>query len=336
MVLDLRARQARQVIEGLARKADIFVTNLRAGPLKQAGADSTRLRAANSRLIYGQITGYGPDDAMAGQRSYDHGAFWAYSGIASLFTHDDGEPPQPAGGMGDRASGLALAGALLAALYARERTGVGAYVHTSLVDTGFWLMASEVSDVLASGRVHRSPDRRLAPMPTMNCFRTADNRWLWIQVMLPERDWPYLLEALDAPWLDDDPRFHGGNPNRLKAARAALVETLDELFRQYPLGYWAQRLTCTGLAWAPVRSVEEAVEDAKSTSSGTFIPVTDRSGGVRMSVNSPARFDGMGIRPATRAPGIGQDTDHVLHEYCFTDEQISSFRSAGTFGADAT
>jgi formyl-CoA transferase len=238
--------------------------------------------------------------------------------------------------MGDRASGLALAGALLAALYARERTGVGAYVHTSLVDTGFWLMASEVSDVLASGRVHRSSDRRQAPMPTMNCFRTADNRWLWIQVMLPERDWPDLLEALDAPWLDDDPRFQGGSPGRLGAARAALVETLDELFRQYSLGHWAQRLTSMGLAWAPVRSVEEAVEDAKSVPGTTFIPVTGRSGGEKMTVNSPARFDGTVIRPATRAPDIGQDTEQVLREYGFTDEQISSFRSTGMFGVTAT
>ena len=229
VALDLSVPVGRGVARRLITAADVFVTNLRQKALTRLELDSTTLRAAAPQLVYAQVTGYGDADEE-NRRSYDHGAFWSYSGMAALFRDSAGTPPQPAGGMGDRASGSALAGAVCAALFARQRTGRGEHVSVSLLSTAMWLMASDAADALRTPAPARGNDRLSAPIPTVNCFRCADGRWLWLQSMLPERDWDALLTALDARWLDDDPRFSGGDGRLLAQGRAALTEALDEIF----------------------------------------------------------------------------------------------------------
>jgi crotonobetainyl-CoA:carnitine CoA-transferase CaiB-like acyl-CoA transferase len=333
IVLDLRVPAGRAAAGRLMAAADVLVTNLSPPALEALELDPARLRARYPRLIVAQVSGYDPGTPQAGERSYDHGAYWSYSGTASLFTGRDGQPPQPAGGFGDRAAGSMLAGAVAAALLARERTGAGSHVTTSLVSTGMWLMASDVGDVLATGRAQRSTDRRQAPVPTVNCFRTSDARWLWLQVMNPDRDWPRLVAALDAPWLDEDPRFRGGDYARLRANREALTELLDELFRARPLAEWAVRLAGHQVTWAPVRTLEEAVTDEALRSSPAVVRFDDEFGRPHVTVNSPVRFDGATPRPASRAPEAGENTLEVLASAGLSDRDVAELREAGALGS---
>jgi crotonobetainyl-CoA:carnitine CoA-transferase CaiB-like acyl-CoA transferase len=335
IVLDLRVPAGRTAAGRLIATADVLVTNLSPAALEALELDAPTLRARYPRLIVAQVSGYDPGTPQARERSYDHGAYWSYSGAASLFTGRDGQPPQPAGGFGDRAAGSMLAGAVAAALLARERTGTGSHVTTSLVSTGMWLMASDVGDVLATGRAQRSADRRQAPVPTVNCFRTSDARWLWLQVMDPDRDWPRLVAALDAPWLEEDPRFRGGDYARLRANREALTELLDELFRARPLAEWAVRLAGHQVTWAPVRTLEEAVTGEAAGSSPAVVRFDDEFGRQHVSVNSPVRFDGATPRPATRAPEAGENTLEVLASAGLSDRDVAELSEAGALGTTA-
>jgi crotonobetainyl-CoA:carnitine CoA-transferase CaiB-like acyl-CoA transferase len=219
-----------------------------------------------------------------------------------------------------------------AALLQRERTGVGSHVTTSLAGTGMWLMASDVSDVLATGRAHHASDRRQAAVPTVNCFRTSDARWLWLQVMDPGQDWQRLVAALDAPLLDEDPRFRGGELARLRANREALIELLDELFRARPLAEWADRLTRHQVVWAPVRTLEEAVSDSAALSSSAIVAFDDEFGTRHVTVNSPVLFDGATPRPATRAPEAGENTLEVLASAGLSDADVGELERAGALG----
>ena len=338
IVLDLRVPQGRAAADRLFAAADVVVANLSPRKLRTLAMDAATLRGRHPHLVVAQISGYDPGTPLAGERSYDHGAYWSYSGAAALFTGPDGQPPQPAGGFGDRAAGSVLAGAVAAALFARERTGVGSHVTTSLLSTGMWLMASDVSDVLVTGRAYRSSDRRQAAVPTVNCFRTLDARWLWLQVMEPERDWERLVAALDAAWLDEDPRFRGGDLARLRSNREALTELLDEIFRARSLPEWAARLTEHEIIWAPVRTLEEAVTDCVEHSSAAIVSFDDEFGRRHVSVNSPVLFDGVTPRRATRAPGAGENTLDVLASAGLTESEIVELKrtgALGTAGADA-
>jgi crotonobetainyl-CoA:carnitine CoA-transferase CaiB-like acyl-CoA transferase len=333
VTLDLHVPAGRALLDRLLADADVLVTNLSPSALTNLSLDGSTLRARWPRLIVAQVSGYDLATPQGDQRSYDHGGFWSYSGAASMFAGPDGQPPQPAGGFGDRAAGSILAGAVAAALFARQQTGTGSHVTTSLVNTGMWLMASDVSDILVSGRSHRSNDRGAASVPTVNCFRTADARWLWLQVMVPERDWQRLIAALDAPWLDEDPRFRGGAIAQLRTYRTALLELLDELFRTRTLAEWQSRLTEHGVTWAPVRTLEEAVTDPMTRSSSAFLEFDDEFGTGHVSVSTPCLFDGTIPRPATRAPEVGEDTRTVLASLGLTDAEIDDLRQAGALGS---
>ena len=333
VVLDLTVPAGRDTAGRLLAGADVLVTNLSPAALRRLELDADTLRSRYPRLIVAQVSGYDPGSERADERSYDHGAYWSYSGAASLFAAPGGQPPQPAGGFGDRAAGSVLAGAVAAALFERQRTGTGSHVSTSLLSTGMWLMASDVSDILAAGRADRSGDRRQAPVPTVNCFRTLDARWLWLQVMETELDWDRLVTALGAPWLDEDPRFHGGDLARLRANREALTELLDELFRARPLAEWASRLAAHRIIWAPVRTLEEAVSDCTEQSSPSIVTFDDEFGRRHVSVNSPVLFNGTTPRPPSRAPEAGEDTAGVLASAGLTEHDIAELRQAGVLGA---
>ena len=331
VALDLSTPSGRAVARRLIRTADVFVTNMRPTVLARIELDSATLRTADPRLIYAQVTGYGDADTED-RRSYDHGAFWSYSGMAALFRDSTGTPPQPAGGMGDRASGSALAGAVCAALFARQRTGRGDHVSVSLLSTAMWLMASDVADCLRDPATRRGTGRLTAPIPTVNCFRCADGRWLWLQSMLPEQDWDALLTALDARWLDDDPRFAGGDRRLLSQARVALIEALDEIFRQRPAAEWCRRLASAGLTAAEVRELSESVRDPVVLGSGAIREIR-HADGAYATVNSPCSFADAPLAEGQPAPAVGAHTEQVLAELGITRSELTELRELGAFGA---
>jgi crotonobetainyl-CoA:carnitine CoA-transferase CaiB-like acyl-CoA transferase len=246
-----------------------------------------------------------------------------------MFTTHDGEPPQPTGGLGDRAAGSIMAGAVCAALLGAQRTGAGAYITTSLVNTGLWLVASDLSDAVRSPGRLRSAGRLSAPIPTLNSFRTSDGRWLWLQVMLPAQEWPRLVAALDAPWLDEDPRFRGGDPDQLASARNIVVETLDEIFRRRPLAEWGQRLTAHGLAWAPVRTLAEVAADPELRRSSAFIEVVDRQGAKHLAINTPCTFDGRPAAIGTTSPTVGEHSGEILQQLGYDAAQVAHLEDLG-------
>jgi crotonobetainyl-CoA:carnitine CoA-transferase CaiB-like acyl-CoA transferase len=164
----------------------------------------------------------------------------------------------------------------------------------------------------------------------VNCFRTADARWLWLQVMRPETCWDRLTEALDAPWLNEDPRFRGGDSALLSRYREPLVELLDEVFRARTLAEWQQRLSANAITWAPVRTLEETVTDETVRASGAFLEFDDEHGVHHVTVNTPCAFDGVSARRATRAPGIGEHTDAVLAAAGFSAAEVQGLRPGGS------
>jgi crotonobetainyl-CoA:carnitine CoA-transferase CaiB-like acyl-CoA transferase len=336
IAVDLRHPEGAAVLQRLLQSAEVFATNLRPGSLRRLGLDVGTLRADFPRLVIAQVTGYGIDTSRADDRSYDHGAFWSYAGVGTMFAQRDGETPVAAGGFGDRAAGSMLAGAICAALYQVARTGVGSYVTTSLVHAGLWLAASDLSDELAAPGRTRPRLRHEAPIPTLNCFRTADGGWLWLQVMVPERDWTRLAAALEAPWLDEDPRFRGGASAKLAAVRDVLVDTFDEIFRRRSLAEWAVRLTAYDITWSPVRTLAEVAADPELRATSAFVNVADRSGGTHLSVNTPCTFHGGSTSVATTAPAVGEHSVEILRELGYVEAEITELHDLGLLGEPST
>src|SRR6201985_847916 len=136
VALDLKAASAQQVLERLAKWADVFIVNTPHSARKKLKLEYDDVAQWNPRLIYADVTGFGENGPASGLPGFDLTAYWARSGLLSM-TRDAGSPPTwPVAGSGDNATAVSIYAAIATALYRRERTGKGSYVTTSLLATG--------------------------------------------------------------------------------------------------------------------------------------------------------------------------------------------------------
>src|SRR6267154_6039429 len=141
VAVNLKAASAQQVLERLAKWADVFIVNTPHPARKKLKLEYEDVAQWNPRLIYGDLTGYGENGPDAELPGFDITAYWARSGLLSM-TRDAGAPPTwPVAGSGDNATAVGLYSAIVTALYRRERTGKGSYVTTSLLAAGVWSCA---------------------------------------------------------------------------------------------------------------------------------------------------------------------------------------------------
>ena len=328
IVLDLATDDGRRIADTLVAGADVFVTNLRAPALERVGLDYPALAARHPRLVYAHVTGYGTSGPDRDRPAYDIGAFWARAGIAAALTPPGGEPPYQRGALGDHVAGISTAGGIAAALLARERTGQGQLVSTSLLRAGVFVLGWDTNTTLRLGVPARPMTRTATPNPLISCYHDRDGRWFWLLGLQADRHWPDLVRAVDRPaWLTD-PRF------ATMAARwkhcAELVAELDAIFATRPLAEWSAILDRAGMWWAPVQNTTEVVEDPQAHAAGAFVDVPVAEGGTAKMVASPIDFSGTPWSPTTAAPEVGQHTEEILLELGYDWDAIVRLKEAGT------
>ncbi len=312
IVLDLGTDAGRDTAFELLSDADVFLTNVRPGALQRLGLDFESVAARNPRLVYGLITGYGETGPDAERAAYDVAAYWSRAGLAHLLTRPGDTPPFQRGGMGDHAAGMTLAAAVCAALLARERTGTGQLVSTSLYRQGIYTISFDLNTYLLTGQQIAIGQRESMGNPCMNNYTAADGRRFWIVGLEADRHWPPLCRAVDRPEWCDDPRF--GDAGSRAANAVQLVAELDKIFATRPLDEWAQIFAGEPeLFWSPVNKLEDVVADEQFHAAGGIVYVPDGEAGVTM-VATPADFHGTPWAPRSVAPELGQHTEEVLAE----------------------
>lgn len=312
VILDTASEPGKEALRRLAARADVFLTNVRPGGLARAGLDDAGLRAVNPRLVYASVTGYGLEGPDADRPGFDMAAFWSRSGMARLMTPKGQEPFPIRTAMGDHIASLATASAILAALYERERTGVGRLVETSLVRAATYAMGSDLAIQLAYGKVASNRSRHEAVNPIANFFATADQRWLCVLPRQTEKDWVAMCAALGADALAVDLRFAKASDRRKHGP--ALVDALDAVFSTMTLAEAGARLDAHDLVWAPVQTMAEAAADPQLAAAGCFADVPDGRGSTVRAPAGPARFPGADAGPQGPSPKPGEHTEAVLAE----------------------
>ncbi len=333
VALDLSQPAGRRVAEQLVAEADVFVTNIRPAALQKLGLDPDTLRSRHPRLVYAIITGYGLSGPEADRPAYDIAAFWARSGLAASLTPPGGDLPFQRGGMGDHSVGVTAAGAISAALYARERTGRGDLVSTSLLRQGAYTIGFDVNVALMWGLPIRIGTRDTAASPTLNNYTAGDGRRFWVVGLEGDRHWPPLARVAGHPeWIDDE-RFADGAARRRHSAE--LIAMLDRIFAGRPLAEWAEVFaTEADFFWAPVQSVEDLLGDAQFAAGGGLVEVPDETGTLTM-VATPADFAERPARPRFRAPRVGEHTVEVLRRLGYGPADIDAVVSEGASGPAA-
>ena len=333
LALDLSREEGRALFFELLETADVFVTNVRLGALRRLGIDPASLAERFPRLVQGVITGYGLDGPDRDRAAYDIAAFWARSGLADALSHPEQAPPFQRGGMGDHNAGLAAAGGISAALFARERTGRGRLVSTSLLREGLFTLSFDLAVGCRFGVGVQKADRRRMPNPAINAYQDSEGRWFWIVGLEGERHWPPLARAAGHPeWLEDE-RF--ATPAARAANAEALIGALDEIFRTRTRAEWGERFDAEEeLWWAPVQSAEEVLADEQAHAAGGFVEVPDGDGTTLLPATPVDFHESPGaarsLAPRGMAPEHpGAQTDELLAELGRDAAAIAKLRSDG-------
>ncbi|MCC7363605.1 MAG: CoA transferase [Dehalococcoidia bacterium] len=326
IVLDLETEQGRDLMCQLLDRTDVFVSNMRPRVLEKYGITYDACAVRNPRLIYCQVSGYGPETDDANRAAYDVGAFWSRAGVTASLVPPGVDLPLQRGGMGDHMTGANAAGAISAALYNREKTGKGQRVALSLFRIGAYMMGWDWNTALRFGTLAPPYDRYHAVNPLINLFKDRDGRWFHLLLLQADRHWPDLLRALERPELGTDPRF-ADIPSRL-ANSVELVNEMDAIFQKRTLAEWGPIFDRENVWWAPVNTVMEAVADPLAVQSGALVQVESPEGPVTQ-VATPADFYGTPAGPSGWAPELGQHTEEVLLELGYDWDRIIAFKEAG-------
>jgi len=327
IVLDITKPAGRDALAKLAETADVFLTNTRPASLRKYGLDEATLRAANPRLVYAVITGYGLEGPDAHLPGFDVTAFWARSGIGYMTAPKGAEPFMRTSGMGDHATSLATVSAILAALYERERTGVGRLVQTSLLATGAYLWSSDLAVQLKFGRVASIRARDNPINALSNHFKSADGHWFVHNPRGGHGGWQAFLKAAGREDLIADERFASGKARRAHARD--LAAELDAAFAALPMAEISRRLDEADLVWAPLQTPAEVAADPQIAAAGAFLEIDDGQGGTFRSPAAPARFPGADVDRRPPSPRLGEHTREVLTELGYGAEEIEAIVAQG-------
>ena len=326
LALDLKRPEAQKIVHDLVRAADVFITNYPPPTRRRLGIAYDQLSHLNERLVYASLTAYGEHGAEANKPGFDSTAWWARSGLMDQVRPDaQSLPARSIPGMGDHPTALALYGAIVTALFQRERTGKGAQVGSSLLANGAWAGACFIQAGLDGARFVPRPPRSEALNALSNHYRCRDDRWLLLAIGVAQdpRLWPVFAETVDRPDLAHDPRFTD-RPARFKNARA-LIALLDEIFLERDAEEWMRRLEAKGFVVAMMARPGDAVHDQQMRENGVIVPLN----GGGYTVSSPMWIAGVQKADAAPAPKVGEHSEAILREQGLTEERIAELRAQG-------
>jgi crotonobetainyl-CoA:carnitine CoA-transferase CaiB-like acyl-CoA transferase len=312
-------------MQRLLSQVDVFVTNLPRDEQRKAnGIDWETLHAINPRLIYALISGYGATGPDANRPGYDLIA-QGLSGLMSI-TGEPGTPPTrfplP---IADIVTGLYSVIAIEAALLARERTGQGQFLDLSLHASQVTWLTNVSGAYFATYQLPAKVGNAHPNIAPYGVFEAGDG-YLILAAGTPKL-WTALCQALDAQWMEQDPRF-ATNGDRV-INRSALTETLNGILAERERAHWLERLDRAGLPCAPILDVAQALVHRQLLHREMIVEQEHPTAGTIHSVGNPILFSDTPVSYRRPPPRLGEHTDEVLRWLGYEGDEIERLRNEG-------
>ncbi len=312
LVLDLKQREAQEILYKLVAVSDVFAHNFRKGVPERLGIGYDELKAHNEKLIYACASGYGPEGPDAAEPSFDLMG-QARSGLM-MAVGDPGSPPlQVMGGVSDQVGAMMLCHGIMAALVARERHGVGQRVDSSHLGAMAWMQGLNLSGKLMTGSSQQRLSREDTWNPLWNSYRCADDNWLCLAMIQADRYWTDLCKVIEREDMIADERF-ATLPVRAKNGRACVAE-MDAAFAKRTRAEWLERLKKGGdLIFTSVATVDELVTDVQMEANDYVVDFEHPTYGTIRQLGLPIRLSETPGELRLPAPQYGQHTEEILTE----------------------
>ncbi|MFB6415181.1 MULTISPECIES: CaiB/BaiF CoA transferase family protein [Bradyrhizobium] len=328
IALDLSKPDAQAVLYKLVEEADVFITNMPPPVRAKLGITYDHLAHLNDRLIYASFTGYGEKGEEANKPGFDSNAYWARSGLMDLVRADtDTTPARSVAGMGDHPCAMAFYGAIVTALYQREKTGKGSHVASNLMANGVWAASVLAQAKLCGAKFGERRPRERALNAVANHYQCKDGRWLILSLLSEEKQFPTLAKCLGREDLINDPRFATKADRHARSVE--LIKILDDTFATKDLAEWRKILDGSGLVFGVVAILDDIPNDKQMLDNEVLVPFENDT---MLTINSPIWIDGAKKVQPRKPPSVGEHSDEILRGAGYDEAAIKQLRSNGAVG----
>ena len=331
VTIDMTTAEGQALLKRMAAQSDILVENFKTGGLAQYGLDQESLRAANPRLIYCSVTGFGHDGPHATRAGYDL-MIQATSGMMSVTGRPDevpgGGPLRVGVALTDLFTGVYASTAILAALEVRHRTGEGQHIDMALLDVGMAILANQASAFLNTGVAPKRQGNSHPSLAPYQDFATQDGSML-LAIGNNGQFARFCEAAGHAEWASD--ARYATNTLRVKH-REVLIPDMQAVTRTRTTAAWIALLEDKAVPCGPINDIAQAFDDEQVKSRGLAVTMQrDAGDGIAsiVGVASPLRLQTTPPVLRRAPPALGQHTDEVLAELGMGAQQIAALRTAG-------
>jgi glutaryl-CoA transferase len=323
VTVDLKSKDGVALLQRLAEHADVLIENFRPGTMERLGLGEKELRANNPKLIYASLSGFGADGPMSDAPGYDL-IVQAWGGLMSITGQPDGEPTKVGVAIIDLVAGLMLGKSIAAALFAREKLGVGQKIDTSLLEAEVASLINVGSNYLLEGKIPRRWGNAHPSIVPYQSFKTADG-YLVIGVA-SEGIWRRFCQAIGrAEWAHDS-RFEK-NSNRVEN-RSLLIGLLAEIFLGCSTDEWMKILNSAEVPCAPVQTVDQVFKAPQVLHREMLVEVEHPTAGTVPMAGIPVKFSATPASVRLPPPLLGQHTEEVLASWLgMGSEEINELKT---------
>ncbi|WP_028829739.1 CaiB/BaiF CoA transferase family protein [Proteocatella sphenisci] len=325
IAIDIKDEKGMEVLFKLLENADVFVTNIREQSLAKSGLSYSQLKDKFPKLIHAHILGYGEAGPLKDKPGFDYTAYFARGGVSMSLMEKGTSPANTAAGFGDHYAGMGLAAGILAALYKQAKTGQGERVTLSLYHAALFGMGLMITTSQYGNEMPLS--RKVPNNPLMTTYQCGDGRWIQLALIQYNKWFPKFCKVIDREDLINETRFN--TITAVVNCTDELVSIVEKEMMKKNLDEWSALLEEADLPFEKLQTVNDILECEQAWANNYLFKTKYSNGNEGILVDTPVRFETMGIKEYMPAPKLGEHSAQILENIGYTADQISELQNSG-------